>query len=127
MAERKTLSVEAGGNTYELRVTMAGQLAIRKACGTPNALKGFGVALDGDPEAICEIFKAALTWAGNENSVKDGASFYDILVDAGYDEVSMDKLLLDIAATSGIMSAAQADVLKKRLDGLDDEVKSKNA
>lgn len=65
-----------------------------------------------DPEVAIEYLGAALNYAGNNNSITDGAELYDLLVDNGYaGPEAFVPVYAGVAVASGILSQRKADYL----------------
>ena len=87
----------------QLRLTLGSQMTLKKKY-KRTAFATIMDAMD-DAEVCADVLGEALTFKGNENTIKDGAELYDLLVDngyAGYDGIG--GLLLGVAAESGIIT-----------------------
>ncbi len=91
------------GRKVGLRLTLAGQKAMKALDPDGNVIENIMAALD-DPAAMGELLTQCLNWKGNENSIHDGEELYDALVDAGKAGVAdFGGLILDICRGAGIL------------------------
>lgn len=105
---RAVLPVRLGEETVCLRLTVAGQLKLEKKYKTDSLSLIFDAT--NNIEKAIDVFGEALNWSGNENTVTDGAEFYDLLVDNGYKGMDgFGTLICQIAATSGLLTEEQAE------------------
>ena len=80
---RRCYKLNLNGVDYKLRLTLAGQKAIRERDPETPILAALMSALD-DPDEMAFILSTALNWDGNENKITSGEALYDEMVDAGY-------------------------------------------
>lgn len=100
--------------TVDLRLTIMGQKNLIKKHkeADSGAVASIIFAAVADPDKIVDVFQEALTFKGNENSVKSGAELYDLLVDNGYEGADMFmEVLAGIARESGIINEKQRDFI----------------
>ena len=103
-------SLRAGEAEYRLRLTMAGQRALREKWGEDILTFLLSAAADGD--RLCDLLGEALRWPGNENALQDGAALYDALVDEGWQgQTRFAALVFQIGVVSGVLTAKQAGQL----------------
>jgi len=108
------------GTTVSLRLTLGGQINLKKRHKVENALAVFFTAMD-DPEVCADLLTEALNYTGNTNTIQDGAELYDLLVDSGYaDSDDFVPLLTSIACISGLLSEARKEALDKLANRLAD-------
>lgn len=108
---RKYHTLRMGGEQYRLRLTIGGQNRLRERFQEDALQTVLGAAMDG--RRMAALLEEALNWAGNENPITDGEQFYDLLVDQGYcGQIQFSGLAFDIAASSGLVTAEQAETLK---------------
>ena len=128
--ELKHISVSnADGNIYKLRLTLAGQKALKKAH-KQDALDVLMAAIT-DGEVMADVLQQASHYAGADVAAGvTGETIYNELVDSGYHgQLPWAKLAIELAECSGLIDADQAAKLLKRfdralagmLDSLDDE------
>ena len=99
-------SLRAGEAEYRLRLTMAGQRALREKWGEDILTFLLSAAADGD--RLCDLLGEALRWPGNENALQDGAALYDALVDEGWQgQDAFAGLAFDLGRASGLLTEAQ--------------------
>ena len=104
-------SLRAGEAEYRLRLTMAGQRALREKWGEDILTFLLSAAADGD--RLCDLLGGALRWPGNENALQDGAALYDALVDEGWQgQDAFAGLAFDLGRASGLLTEAQTQQLK---------------
>lgn len=107
---RSCLPVRAGGTEYRLRLTMAGQRALRERWG--EDILPFLLSAAAEPEKLCDLLTQALSWTGSENPTADGAELYDLLVDEGWrGQEDFAALAFDLGVASGLLKRSQADEL----------------
>lgn len=112
--KRKHYPVTIDGTTYKLRLTRAGQRALRMQYDEPP----LSVVLDAqsDEDKMCSLLTQALSWPDSGNPITDGEQLYDLLVDSGYaGPEQFCGLALEIAAASGLMTAEQAGKTRQKL------------
>ncbi len=108
--KKHVYTLRVGGEEVQLRLTMAGQRALRKEW--DEEIMPFLVSAAADGERFCSLLTQCLNWEGNENSVTDGAELYDLLVDEGWQgQAVFTALTFDLAAESGLLTREQADTL----------------
>ena len=126
---RQCYKLKLNGVEYKLRLTMAGQKAIKERDSETPILAILLGALD-DLEDMEFLLTTALNWDGNENKIRDGEALYDELVDAGYrgSEMFLD-VILGIAHNAGLLSDDERNkvrrstirLLRKSMESLDKE------
>lgn len=108
---RKYYALRLGDAQYRLRLTVRGQRSLRERFGEETLQTVLGAATDSN--RMTALLEEALNWEGSENPVTDGEAFYDLLVDQGYSgQIQFSSLAFDIAASSGLVTAKQAQALK---------------
>lgn len=116
-----TYDIKVGNEEIKLRLTLSGQMALKKKYKDGNVTGLIMTALD-DAATCADILTQALTYKGNENKIKDGEELYDLLVDEGYAGYEgFGELLLSVAQVSGIVSEKDKDRLYKMVTGMLDE------
>lgn len=109
------LPLQAGGAEYRLRLTMAGQRALREKWGEDILTFLLSAAAEGDK--LCDLLTQALGWPGNENPTADGAALYDLLVDEGWrGQAAFAALAFDLGEASGLLTGEQAAELKRTVE-----------
>ena len=104
-----------------LRLTLAGQLALKKKY-KENAIATIFGAMD-DVEVFCEVLNEALNWKGNENAFTDGAELYDLLVDNGFTGYEgLGGVLFSIASASGLVTEKDRDKMIQRFGHVFDDL-----
>lgn len=112
---RKCYELSAGGNTLRLRLTMAGQKALREQWG--EDILSFLLTAASEPERLCSLLTQALNWPENGNTVTDGGALYDALVDEGWQgQTRFAALVFQVGAVSGILSPEQARQLTQAVE-----------
>lgn len=126
-------------NTFDIELNYGGQavkvslrLTIRQLLELKKLLNRKGANIEDyydiivssitDPEVAIEYLGAALNYAGNNNTITDGADLYDLLVDNGYaGPESFVPVYAGLAVASGILSQKKADYLVElaRKEGAD--------
>jgi hypothetical protein len=124
---RRCYKLNLNGVDYKLRLTLAGQKAIRERDPETPILAALMSALD-DPDEMDFILSTALNWDGNENKITSGEALYDEMVDAGYrGNEKFLEVILGIAHNAGLLSDDERDkvrrstlrILKQTMDNLD--------
>ena len=96
------------GTNIELRLTLSGQLALKKKY-SENVLSTIFRGID-DPEVFLDILTQSLTFRGNENQITDPMVAYDMIVDAGFcGAAGMSEILAGVAHVSGLIDDAQRE------------------
>jgi hypothetical protein len=108
-----------GREDVQLRLTLQGQINLKKKY-KKNAVELVFDAID-DCELMADILTEALNFKGNTNTIKTGAELYDAIADTTDGINGFCDVLLGIATDSGLISAKQADVIRRGLDGAVDE------
>ena len=125
---RQCYKLNLNGVDYKLRLTMAGQKALKERDPETPILAIMLGALD-DLDDMEFILTTALNWDGNENKIRTGEALYDELVDAGYRGSEMFlEVILGIAHNAGLLSDDERDkvrrstvrLLRKSMENLDD-------
>lgn len=105
------LPLRAGETEYRLRLTMAGQKALRDKWG--EDILTFLLSAAGEGEKLCDLLTQALSWPGNENEICDGETLYDRLVDEGWrGQQAFAGLVFDLGEASGLLTQDQVRELK---------------
>jgi predicted nucleic acid-binding Zn-ribbon protein len=132
MMNRKTYTTSVNGITCNLRLTIKGQLNLKKKY-KENAVATIFNAID-DVERQIDVITEALNYAGNENEIKSGEEFLDAFVDdEHYGQEEIAKVLASIAKISGLINDKQYDAIVKYVAEATEEVfaefdeESKNA
>lgn len=100
---RKCYILQLGGESFKLRLTLAGQKHLQAKNPELPVLATVMSAAD-DPADMEALLTAALNWEGNENTVHDGAELYDRMVDAGYCGAKrFMEVALNIAHNAGLI------------------------
>ena len=103
--------LRVGDAEYRLRLTMAGQRALREKW--DEDILTFLLSAAADGERLCDLLGQALRWPGNENALQDGAALYDALVDEGWQgQNAFAELAFDLGRASGLLTDGQAEELK---------------
>lgn len=100
------------GTQVQLRLT-TGKLEEylnKVGAGDQNALLGVLDAMTLLPKRI-KLFSAALQWPGNKNTIKDGATLLDRLLDEGLTARDISNMVLQLAAQAGLIEEEQLDEL----------------
>lgn len=109
------LSLRAGETEYRLRLTMAGQKALRDKWGEDILTLLLSAA--GEGEKLCDLLTQALSWPGNENEIRDGEALYDRLVDEGWrGQGAFAGLAFDLGEASGLLTRDQVRELKQSVE-----------
>lgn len=125
---RQCYKLNLNGVDYKLRLTLAGQKALKERDPETPILATLLSALD-DPEDMDFVLSTVLNWEGNENKIHSGEALYDEMVDAGYrGSEKFLEVMLGIAHNAGLLSEddrqkvyrSTARMLRKSMDGLDD-------
>lgn len=99
-----------GEEEYRLRLTMAGQKALKEQWGEDILPFFFSAATDG--EKLCALLGQCLTWSDSGNPITDGAALYDRMVDEGWQgQECFAGLIFELAQVSGLLDAQQAQTL----------------
>lgn len=129
---RQCYKLNLNGVDYKLRLTLAGQKALKERDPETPILAILLGALD-DPEDMDFVLSTALNWDGNENKIRSGEALYDEMVDAGYrGNEKFLEVVLGIAHNAGLLSDDERNKVRRatlrmlregmeNLDG-DDEV-----
>lgn len=109
---KRTYQITVGGETYQLRLTLGGQRALRQQFDEEALQTVLEAAVDG--ERMAAVLQQALNWEGNHNAITSGEELYDRLVDCGWaGQADFGELAFQIAAESGLISREQAKKLKE--------------
>lgn len=129
---RKVYTISVGGNTCALRLTIKGQLNLKKKY-NENAVATIFNAID-DLDRQLDVITEALNYAGNENEIKTGEEFLDAFIDdEHYGQEEIATVLASIAKVSGLINDKQYEAIVKYVKEATDEVfaefdeESKNA
>ena len=110
-----------GEERFRLRLTVRGQKTLARRFGEARMQTVLTAA--GDSERMTALLEESLSWEGSGNSVTDGEAFYDLLVDRGCQgQARFSALAFDIAAASGLITAEQAERLKRTVAQAVEEV-----
>ena len=109
------LPLTAGDQTFRLRLTMAGQKALRDKWGEDILTLLLSAA--GEGEKLCDLLTQALTWPGNDNPIQEGEALYDLLVDQGWrGQAAFAGLAFDLGEAAGLLTKDQVRELKDSVD-----------
>ena len=126
---RQCYKLNLNGVDYKLRLTLAGQKALKERDPETPILAILLGALD-DPEDMDFVLSTALTWDGNENKIRSGEALYDEMVDAGYrGNEKFLEVVLGIAHNAGLLSddernkvrRATLRMLREGMDNIDSD------
>lgn len=101
-----TLNTADGGTVeVSLRLNLLAQKKLKaKYREDGGSMQTLIKAMD-DPERLCDVLTGSLGWAGNENTVKDGETLYELLADNEMlGRVGTTEVLTSIARASGIVN-----------------------
>lgn len=125
---RQCYKLNLNGVDYKLRLTLAGQKALKERDPETPILAILLGALD-DPADMDFVLSTVLNWDGNENKIHSGEDLYDEMVDAGYrGNEKFLEVMLGIAHNAGLLSEDERDkirrstlrMLREGMDSLDD-------
>lgn len=132
MMNKKTYTTSVNGITCNLRLTIKGQLNLKKKY-NENAVATIFNAID-DLDRQLDVITEALNYAGNENEIKTGEEFLDAFIDDGNcGQEAIAEVLASIARVSGLINDKQYDAIVKYVQNATEEVfaefdeESKNA
>lgn len=112
---RKCCELSAGGETFRLRLTMAGQKALREQW--EEDILSFLLTAAGEPERLCSLLTQALNWPDSGNAVTDGGALYDALVDEGWQgQTRFAALVFQLGTVSGVLTPEQARQLTQAVE-----------
>lgn len=126
---RQCYKLNLNGVDYKLRLTLAGQKALKERDPETPILAVLLGALD-DPEDMDFVLSTALNWDGNENKIRSGEALYDEMVDAGYrGNEKFLEVVLGIAHNAGLLSddernkvrRATLRMLREGMDNIDSD------
>ena len=126
---RQCYKLNLNGVDYKLRLTLAGQKALKERDPETPILAILLGALD-DPEDMDFVLSTALNWDGNENKIRSGEALYDEMVDAGYrGNEKFLEVVLGIAHNAGLLSddernkvsRATLRMLREGMDNIDSD------
>ena len=107
---KRYYSLRLGDTEYRLRLTMAGQRALKERWGEDILSFLFSAAIDA--EKCCDLLGQCLSWPDSGNPVTDGEALYDLLVDEGWQgQEAFAALVFDLGAESGLLRREQAEKL----------------
>lgn len=107
---KRCYSLMLGDTEYRLRLTMAGQRALKERWGEDILPFLFSAATDA--EKFCALLTQCLCWAGNDNPITDGEELYDRMVDEQWQgQEAFAGLIFQLAVVSGLLNQAQAETL----------------
>lgn len=132
MMNKKTYTKSVNGITCNLRLTIKGQLNLKKKY-NENAVATIFNAID-DLDRQLDVITEALNYSGNENEIKTGEEFLDAFIDDGNcGQEAIAEVLASIARVSGLINDKQCDAIVKYVQNASEEVfaefdeESKNA
>lgn len=110
-----TINTANGSDTIMLRLPFLAQSNLCKKYKTGTVQLLLDAATDND--VLVDVLTNSLTWKGNSNTVTNGMDLVELLIDNGIiaDDVSRATLMLNIAETSGIVSAEKRDTIIKAI------------
>ena len=126
---RQCYKLNLNGVDYKLRLTLAGQKALKERDPETPILAVLLGALD-YPEDMDFVLSTALNWDGNENKIRSGEALYDEMVDAGYrGNEKFLEVVLGIAHNAGLLSddernkvrRATLRMLREGMDNIDSD------
>lgn len=107
--------ITVGDTQYKLRLTMAGQRKLRQQEDEDILTYLLSAALDADK--LCRLLEVCLDWEGSGNPITNGADFFDLLVDDGWQgQACFAALVFEIGRTSGLLTAEQAKQLSDAVE-----------
>lgn len=107
---KRCYELPVGGEKVRLRLTMAGQRALREQW--DEDILSFLLTAAGDPARLCALLTEALNWPESGNDLADGGALYDALVDEGWQgQTQFAALAFQIGVVSGVLTAKQAGQL----------------
>lgn len=110
---RQCFKLNLNGVDYKLRLTLAGQKALKEREPETPILAILLGALD-DPADMDFILSTALNWDGNENKIHSGEALYDEMVDAGYrGNEKFLEVVLGIAHNAGLLSDDERNKVRR--------------
>lgn len=113
------------GEILQFRLTSRALSAYCKAHGIEGANPTVSVlsAVD-DLDKQAALFRAALNWPDNQNSIRDGYELIDALVDAGWSDIDRQVLVANIALSAGLWNGEADDLLKSVKTGAQSKAKT---
>lgn len=101
-------------NTFVLRLNARGQKNLEDQYQKgANAILMEGIDLTG---VRAEVFQQALNYPGNQNPVRDGYDFCDLLSDAGYaGPLKTADVLLGLGRASGLVDQDMEEDIRRRM------------
>ncbi|MBE6959964.1 MAG: hypothetical protein E7448_04490 [Ruminococcaceae bacterium] len=126
---RRSYIVKAGGEEFKLRLTLAGQKNLL-AKNPDSSIMAIVMSAIDDPQDMDNLLTEALSWEGNENTIRSGEKLYDRLVDDGKSGTAFfAELVLGIAHNAGLIDDNDrrkiyrgiVSKLKRGIDGLFEE------
>jgi len=126
---RRSYIVKAGGEEFKLRLTLAGQKNLL-AKNPDSSIMAIVMSAIDDPQDMDNLLTEALSWEGNENTIRSGEKLYDRLVDDGKSGTAFfAELVLGIAHNAGLIDDNDrrkiyrgiVSKLKRGIDGLYEE------
>lgn len=110
---RQCYRLNLNGVDYKLRLTLAGQKALKERDPETPILAILLGALD-DPQDMDFVLSTALNWDGNENKIRSGEALYDEMVDAGYrGNEKFLEVVLGIAHNAGLLSDDERNKVRR--------------
>lgn len=111
---KRCYSLNLDGCSLQLRLTVAGQRALRQKFHEDTLQTVLSAVSDSDK--LAALLDAALNWPGNHNQISDGETLVDALVDFGWSgPADFASLAFNIAAHSGLISPDQALALQNSI------------
>ena len=109
-------SLSLGGTAVSLRLTARQLQAYIKEHG--NEAQSPLLAVLDAVESLkrkAALLSAALQYKGNDNTVKDGYDLLDMLADAGYTDMDIKLLIVNLAEQSGLVSGEDAQTVRESI------------
>ena len=114
--KRSYLSLPLAAGESRLRLTMAGQRALREKW--DQDVMQLLLTAATEPEILCDLLTQALNWPDSGNPITDGAALYDALVDEGWQgQAAFAALAFDLGSASGLLTRDQAKELTAAVSG----------
>lgn len=112
---KRSYELRVGDEVFKLRLTLAGQKALKAKNPDTPILAAIMSAVD-DPEDMENLLTEALNWDGNENAIRSGAELYDKLVDAGYcGAKAFMEIILKIAHNAGLINEDERNKVNRAI------------
>lgn len=116
----KTLNL--GDNTVTLRLTTRAIRNYAQKHGEKgaNPLVAVLSAVD-DLDAKVDLFTAALTYSGNNNTIKSGEDLLDLMADNYMGRKEINRIIVDLTVAAGLVDSEQGTTLAEAVDTNDDK------